>query len=326
VFGAVALIGLVGIPMGRSLTFAVSRGVAVVPAGVWLSGDVPWRMLAIVATFWLASLINLVLLAENRLSSPTEDAVTPLRVGLLAQFLLIAGWALTWVADAPLVRLAASRALLAAATVHLAVVSYFAVTEDLAVPRRVLRRMNGASRWRWLATTFGPGGGRAATYVLAQMGATAAAVALLQPPAELLRWVAAACGYICFFTGAPVLLFRAVAPARDTQLRRRVAVLVVVAASLVVPDIIYYALSEQGVLDLTFSVRHLVNPFRTLANWSVVEMHGWVLTPSVIGFIGVISWLRLIQVGTRAVGPAALIDPAQPGRVAEETGRDDVLN
>ena len=59
----------------------------------------PWWPLAIGATFWLASLVNLVLLAENRLASPTGDGVTPLRLGLLAQFLLIVGWALTRVGD-----------------------------------------------------------------------------------------------------------------------------------------------------------------------------------------------------------------------------------
>ena len=35
---------------------------------------------------------QLVLLAENRLSLPTEDRVTPLRVGFFVQFLLIVAW------------------------------------------------------------------------------------------------------------------------------------------------------------------------------------------------------------------------------------------
>ena len=302
IFGTVAIVGLFGIPFGRSLLFAMSRGF-VVPGATLISAGVPWRMFAIMFSFWLASLVNLVLLAENRLSSPTGDAVTPLRLGLLAQFLLMVGWALTYIDDSAIVRLSTGRVLMAAGTVHLAVVSYFAVTEDFAVPRRVLRRMSVATRWRWLLATFGPGGGRAAAYVLVQMCALGAAVALLRPPAEQLRWVAAACGYICFFTGVPVLLFRRLAPARDTQLRRRVAVLVTVAAALVLPDIIYFVLS-QNTLDIVFSLRHLINPFRALANWSVIEMSGWLPIPSLIGLIGVMSWVKLIQEGTRGHGDA----------------------
>jgi hypothetical protein len=142
---------------------------------------------------------------------------------------------------------------------------------------------------------------------------------LLQPPAEHLRWVAAACGYICFFTGVPVLLFRSLAPARDTQVRRRVAVLLTVAASLVLPDIIHYAL-WQDTLDVAFSLRHLINPFRALANWSVIEMRGWLVMPALIGLTGVLSWMKLILEGTRAVGPAEPVVPVEPATAAEETG------
>jgi hypothetical protein len=300
VFGAVAIVALFGIPFVRSLLIAMSRGL--VPGAALIPVGVPWRMVAIMFTFWLASLVNLVLLAENRLSSPTGDAVTPLRQGLLAQFLLIVGWALTYIGDSSAIRLSTGRALMSAGTVHLAVVAYFAVTEDFAVARRIWRRMNVATRWRWLLATFGPGGGRAAAYVLVQMCALGAALALLEPPAEHLRWVAAACGYICFFTGVPILLFRKLAPAHDTQIRRRVAVLLTVAAALVLPDIIDYALWQDNVLNVAFSLRHLINPFRALANWSVIEMNGWLVVPAFIGLIGVLSWMKLIQEGTRGDG------------------------
>ena len=53
-----------------------------------------WWVLAIMTTFCLATMVNLVLLAENRLSLPTENRVTPLRVGFLVQFLLIVAWTL----------------------------------------------------------------------------------------------------------------------------------------------------------------------------------------------------------------------------------------
>ena len=44
-------------------------------------------------------MVNLVLLAENRLSLPTENRVTPLRLGFLAQFLLIAAWTLSFIGE-----------------------------------------------------------------------------------------------------------------------------------------------------------------------------------------------------------------------------------
>ena len=326
VFGAVALLGLFAIPFGRGLFFAMTRGFPMFPpGGVFFFGGMSWQTTAVLTAFWLVSLVNLVLLAENRLASPAEDAVTPLRWGLLAQFLLLGGWALTHIGDLPIVLLGVIRTLLAVGTVHLAVVSYFAVTEDLAVSRSLARRMNAPSRWRWLRTTFGPGGGRAALYVLLQMLVLAATVALLDAPEMQLRWVVAACAYIWFFTGVPVLLFRILAPARDTQLRRRVAVLLVMAASLVLPDMIYYVVRQPEILDVAFSARHLVNPFRTLANWSVVEANGWGLMPSAIGLIGLLTWLRLVQLGMRPPEPAAPVVPAQPDRATEETGRGDVL-
>ena len=119
----------------------------------------------------------------------------------------------------------------------------------------------------------------------------------LQPPAVQLRWLAAACGYICFFTGVPVLIFRSVVPTRDTQLRRRVAVLLVVSAALVVPDIIDYLLWQRDVLDIAFSLRHLINPFRSLANWSVIEA----------------TWLGPDSVGHRAHRDHRVAEADPPG-------------
>src|SRR5688500_5250552 len=72
VFGSVAIVALFGVPFVRSLLFAMSRG-AFVPGVAFMPVGVPWRMFAIMFSFWLASLVNLVLLAENRLSSPTGD-------------------------------------------------------------------------------------------------------------------------------------------------------------------------------------------------------------------------------------------------------------
>jgi hypothetical protein len=288
------------------------------------TGAVPWWTIGVASTLWLASLVNLVLLAENRLSPPAEDAVTPLRLGLFVQFLLMIGWALTCYWDPAPSPQAAAWTLAGAGALHLAVVAAFAVTDDLAISRRARRRMQSASRWRWLIATFGPGGGRAASYLFVQIVLLIAAVFVLTPAATTGRWVVAACGYICFFTGLPVLVFRMVAPERVTPLKLRVSVLVVVAASLVLPDLINYLLSQQDILDVAFSFRHLVNPFRTLAEWRTVESQSWVPVPFAIGLTGGVAWLVLIQLGARETGSSEPVAP-RSATVAKDTSRGDVV-
>jgi hypothetical protein len=72
----------------RALTLGVFFGVSGGPS--LTTSQIFWT-LAIVTTAWLVTLVNLVLLAVNRLSLPTEDSVTSLRLGFLAQLLLMAG-------------------------------------------------------------------------------------------------------------------------------------------------------------------------------------------------------------------------------------------
>jgi hypothetical protein len=324
-FGAIGLAAILAVPLAGSLVRAASRGVFVVPSGILGMSAVPWWSIGLAGTLWLASLVNLVLLAENRLSPPAEDAVTPLRLGLFVQFLLMVAWALTCLWDPTSSRRAAAEVLAIAGALQLAVVAAFAVTEDLAISRRARRRMQTASRMRWLIARFGPGAGRAAFYLLVQMTLLIAAVWVLAPSASTGGWVAAACGYICFFTGIPVLAFRLIAPGRVTPLRLRVTVLVAVASSLVLPDFIHYLVWQRDILDVAFSFRHLVNPFRTLADWRVVESRGWLAMPFAIGLTGVVAWLVLIQMGARADGPSERVDPRRPATVAGDMGRGDVL-
>jgi hypothetical protein len=301
VFGVVAIAAVLGLGMGRTLFLLSGRAVFLPgPFGVVSLGTATLRGFVTMTAFWLASLVNLILLAENRLSLPTEDSVTPLRIGFLVQFLLMIAWALAFLANPVLGSYPAAGALAFYGGLQLAAVAAFSVTDDLAVPRRVLYRMTSPSRWRWLLVMFGPGAGRGAAYVLVQMVLLVAAVQVLTPAAADLRRLLAALGYICFFTGMPTLVFWRFAPARATPLRLRVAVLLTVAAVMVLPDILHYALRRPTVLDLSYSWRHLVNPFRTLANWDVVEKMGWFSIPAVIGVVGLIAYLTLIPLGTLA--------------------------
>jgi hypothetical protein len=42
-----------------------------------------------------------------------------------------------------------------------------------------------------------------------------------------------------------------------------------------------------------------MNPFRTLANWSIVEANQWYMPAFLIGLIGLISYLGLIKMSAR---------------------------
>jgi hypothetical protein len=300
-FVGVAVIVLMIFGMSRPLFFLLSRGAFATGVGFGVSpaSGYNWWVLAITTTSCLMTMANLVLLAENRLSLPTENRVTALRIGFLAQFLLTAGWFLTFIDEPPGTRSAAIDVFGVFGGVHLAVVAMFTVTEDLIVPRRALLQMQRLSRWRWLLAMFRPGGGRGAAYVLVQMAIFLAAAWLFDPTPMKLRWVLAMCGYICLFTGVPTLVFRLARPARPASLLLRAGLLLVLSLSLLLPDIIHYLLWQPDVLGFSYAARHLINPFRTLANWASVEANGWLWVPTLLGLIGLTTYWLLIQMGIR---------------------------
>ncbi len=327
IFAAMGLVVIFGLGLGRSLLFAASRGLPVfAPIGFGTAGPSMGWTLAIVATIWLTTIVNLVLLAENRLSLPTEDRVTPLRVGCFVQFLLIAAWTLAFRNDPPGARTAAAHVLALVAGGHLALVAAFTVTEDLTMPRRMLRRLASSSPWGWLTAIVRPGGGRGAAYVLVQMAMLLAAASLFQQDGTYLRWLLAICGYICFFTGVPTLAFRSLAPARARPFILRVVVLVLVAVSMVLPDVVFYLIVRPDMLDLSYSGRHLVNPVRTLANWGRVEANQWVWMPFALGVMGVLAYGGLMQMGRRVTGRPVPISPQREGVAAGERDRAGLID
>ena len=303
-------------------------GVGVVPFFIapGAMGTQAWWALADMTTFWMVSLTNLVFLAENRLALPTENKVIPLRVGFLIQFLLIAGWMLTFIDDPANVRSNAIAALGVLGGLHLAIVAMFTVTEDLALPRRTLLQIASAPRWRWLLALFRPGGGRGAAYVLAQMAILLGTAEMLGTYPSDARWLLAICGYICFFSGVPTLALRALKPLGVRTLYVRVAVLLLLPASMLLPDLVYYVLWRPEVLDLAYSARHLLNPIRTLSNWDVVETHYWHGVPSLLGFAGLLSYFALLEMGRRmTVLPAPVERKSPAADAAGEPGSANVL-
>ena len=328
VFGGVGIVLFLVLGMGRSFYYISRYG----PFGggpfSGSAGSQTWWALTIATTFCVASMINLVLLAENRLSLATENRVTPLRVGFLVQFLLIAAWTLSFIHE-PRTVSAAIAALGIFGGLHLAVVATFTVTEDLVLSRRALLGTTPSSPWRWFLALFRPGGGRGAAYVVVQMAIliaaaypliAAAAAAASHPSWMRLRWFLAICGYICFFTGVPALALRLLRPASNAALSLRVAILVLLSASLILPDIVHYVLWQPNVLDLGYSGRHLINPVRTLANWRTVELRQWFSIPFALGLTGLLAYLALMILGRRMSAQPAQIDAGRSTAAAREPG------
>jgi hypothetical protein len=321
VFGGFGIVLLMLFGMTRSL-LVVARFGGGPGLSVTAGADV-WWALAIATSFCVASMVNLVLLAENRLTLPSENRVTRLRLGFLIQFLLIVGWTLSFIDSTPRERSNAAETLSVLGGLHLVVVALFTVSEDLVVPRRARAEMN-RSGWRWLSPFLMPGGGRGAAYVLAQMGILLVAAWTLESDTTLMRWGLAMCGYICFFTGVPAVVMRLLAPQRSA-LHVRLAVLLLLLAATLLPDVVHYVFWQPEVLDLNFSGRHLVNPVRTLANWGVVETYGSFMVPAVTGLTGLVTYFVLIQVGARTTAEAASVHPPSAAAAAEGTGSANAL-
>jgi hypothetical protein len=244
------------------------------------------------------SMTNLVLLAENRLSLAIEDRSTALRIGFMVQFLLIVacivgpflasapGYTLTWTVEV----------LVPLAGIHIALTAIFAVTEDLVLSRRVFRRVQKSLKKPWLEI-FRPGGGRGAAWILVQMFVVLT-IAFLSSPGLDFRWALATCGYICFFTGIPTIILRRMFQSKIRTAHVRAAILLFFPIVAIQADLIQYFFSPGPIFE-AFSVFHILNPFRTLSNWSQIETQGWFLGPLLMGLVGLIAYLELYRMGRR---------------------------
>ena len=256
--------------------------------------------LAIVTSVWIVMLINLILLAVNRLSLATDDSVTFLRLGFLAQLLVMTAWAIVFLFDPLPSQRAAGAVLATLGGLHLAAFAMFAVTESPDVPRRARLRMNGTSFHAGLVRMFGPGGGRGQAAFLLQLIIVVGALALFPINQDDRRRALASYGYLCFVVCVPTLAFRILFPGYVTPLRLRVAVLVGLAMMSTLPDLVHYLVRQPEVLDLGFSFRHLISPFQTIANWREVERNGWTPYAFALGSIGVTALFGLMISGIRA--------------------------
>jgi hypothetical protein len=259
-----------------------------------------WWSLAGMTAVCLTTMVNLILLAENRISLPTQDRVTALRIGFLVQFLIIIGLSIASIIYlAPGSPRSSGLELLGGiAGLQLAVVAAFTVTEDLAPSRVILSELRTPGRWHWPKAIFRPGGGRGAAYVLVQMILLMIVGRIITSSLSELHWLFAICSYISLFTGVPTCVGRMLAPRRAKTPYLRVGVLLFFPVLALAGDVLNYLLNASYPAD-GFSVYQIANPFRTLTNWPLVETNHWQNFVFAFGLIGLISYVQLIKMGQR---------------------------
>jgi len=325
VFVAVGLVVLIVAGLTGSAFRALSMGAFFITGGG--SGATASQLfwtLAIATSAWAVMLVNLVLLAVNRLSLPTDDSVTYLRIGFLAQLLVLAGWSLVYLFDPVPAPRVAGGALAVLGGLHLLAFTPFAATESPVIPRRAQLAMQAASLRGRLVRLFGPGGGRGPANVLLHLTILAATLAFFPIDADDRRHAFAAYGYLCFIVAIPTVAFRWLMPERATPTRLRVAVLVVLAVLTALPDLLHYLIWQPEVLDLGYNRRHLLSPLQTVFNWRIVERSGWAQYAMAIGLTGIVAMLALVPTGMREARDS-YIEPRRPASAAGDSGNADLI-
>jgi len=269
------------------------------------SGDLWWSFVAM-AVICVVTMINLILLAENRLLLPTEDRSTSLRIGFFVQFLLILAAAIYPTLknpSYPIFAFADSLGVLGG--LHLATVALFSVTEELELSRRILQQNRSATGWRRYLGIFRPGGAWGAVYVLVQMAMFLAVGAhFLNSSSNEFSWLVAICAYICLFTGLPTWVGRMMVKRHFKPFQLRAGILLLIPVATLLPDFLMYLFT--GDFGGIYSGRHVLDPFRTLSGWRYATTAPWHFLSIGLGVIGVVSYLMLIRMGQRALMPQKL--------------------
>jgi hypothetical protein len=294
--------------LGRSLLFMLFGGGLGIyygaGRGAFTTSTSQWWTFGTILIGCVTTMMNIVLLAESRLALPTENRVPTLRIGFLLQFLVLIGWALvlawaggpgsSWVADGMEVL----------ASVHLTVVAVFAVTAGLDTTNPVAQPA-GQSRWPFLQAFLGAGPANAAAYVTVQMVLFVAVGSYLRDwDASETRRLIAICGTILFFSGVPTLIAWRWRRFGLGPLHARGIALLLLAASLLLPDMVYYMFVADSPFTTNFAARHLFSPTRIPFNWGWIERHSWDLAPLIWAFVGAASYVALMRVGPSSAAPA----------------------
>jgi hypothetical protein len=303
---------------------ALTRMLLGIPPGAFAAAPPPssswrqWWTFGTLVVFCLATMANLVLLAESRLALATQNRVSVLRAGLFVQFLLILAWTLANGVMGSTYVTQSLMTLMIVGSLHLGVVAAFAVTEGMDAPSQRVTSPEWLRHWG-LHYVFGPGGGRAALYVLLQMALFVGTGAALRATVNEIRLMLSICGTICLLTGVPALLVHRFSAAGLGSIHARGMVLFAILLSLILPDFLYYVLWRPEVFALNFEVRHLFSPVLPLFNWDTVQSNGWEVMPLIWAGVGVSSYLWMMRMTGRRPLP---IEVASLGLAPEVDPRD----
>jgi hypothetical protein len=311
--------------VGRSLMFLLFGGTGLYyaryPGSPFGATTSLWWTFATIVLACVTTMMNIVLLAESRLALPTENRVPTLRIGFLVQFLVLIGWVLVLEWTGALVASSLAEGLDVLASVHLAFVAAFAVTAGLDMTNPVAEPAT-PSRWAFLQAFLGASPASAAAYVTVQMAVFVAVGAYLRDwdPSETRRLIAI-CGTILFFTGVPTLIAYRWRRVGLGPLHARGIALLLFAASLLLPDVLYYMFwnSDQP-FSANFAARHLFSPARIPFNWDWIQRHSWDLAPLIWAFAGAASYVALMRIGPASAPSAPM---TQLGLAAGAAGDGD---
>jgi hypothetical protein len=266
-----------------------------------------WWTFATILIGCVTTMMNIVLLAESRLALPTENRVPTLRTGFLVQFLVLVGWALVlaWAWAGSPGSSSVSDGLEVFASLHLTAVAVFAVTAGLDTTNLVPQPA-GQSKWPFLQAFLGAGPASAAAYVTVQMALFVAVGSYLRDwDASETRRLIAICGTIMFFSGVPTLIAWRWRRFGLGPLHARGIALMMLAASLLLPDIVYYMfVNSDTPFTTNFAARHLFSPTRMPFNWDWIQRHSWDLAPLLWAFGGAAGYVALLRVGRSSAAPA----------------------
>jgi hypothetical protein len=307
--GLFALLVFLLYTMGRSLMFLLFGGigsfyyVSSYAAGPFGAPFSLWWMFATIVLACATTLTNIVLLAESRLALPAEDRVPTLRIGFFAQFVVLVLWVVALRSASAVDPLSLAAAFDVLGSVHLALVAAFAVTAGLDPGHGAPAA--GRARWARLMPFLRAGTASAAAYVAVQMVMFVAFGSYLRDwdPSETRRLITIV-GAILFFSGVPTLLAHQGRRFGMGPLHARGIALLLLAASLVLPDLLYYTFSgSDRPFTATFAARHLFSPARIPFNWNWLERHGWYVAPLMWALAGAVSYVALMRVAAPASSP-----------------------
>ena len=296
-----------------------------------------WLSHAAAATAYISYFALFFCAAAAQLTFASDNRSTALRICMLAQHALLAGWIalVVWEEQAQMQFLTIGVPLvmgISMATVHWSIMGMFLVGESPQLSPRVQRTLPKTSAGRALLSWFFPGPARGYVFVLANMAAAVGMALLVMlaweavyPPAgggfrpvqfDQVAMLGILClGYMAFYLGLGKLILAwlrsySVVGALTSVLVHVLLVLAGCGIPLVIHLMSDFRMSGYNLL-------HIGNPF-----WSIAQVvdrgAGFIDAPAVVSIVAVAGFSMLLLNLRSILEEVRLVRAASPSRVAEE--------